>query len=324
MANGKKAKMERFSGASLAEVSQKAGLVQKAEEPKVDKSAEVDQSVESRAVRRTKRDEAQLKAAEKYEDLKQKVLDRERENFSEIILIRDKEVVGSTKKRWWKALGHSVYILKYEIGKLHHLSFRIRKDDDFGPRSEEGTISIPDLDSFLERMSRLGYTEVKKAKEVVIIKLGWALTKEDYIALTTFEQEMVEKTGRLIRPEEVLQGLNAAVKELDKKTHEMVRKMDRQSQDAYANNMERLTVDMKIKVIRTARGIYVLPRLLDEVTEGLETLWGYLAVIMDRRAYTIEKVSEVGVAMRAVELQIDKERKKLRKRQKDEGSEKVK
>lgn len=302
MPTDKKAKMEKATGASLGEVANKLGI-------------DVEERKQAKA---EKQKEAKIAAAEKYEAIKKKVLAREARNYSEIILVREKEKPGSNKKRWWKVFGHSAVMLKYEVGKVHHLSFRIQEDDDYGERSKEGVIQIPDLDGFLDKMKRRGYADVKKATEVIVVRLGYSLKVEEYQSLLTIEEDLLRHAGKLIRAKEVLPTFGAVLKELDKQVHEMVRKMDRQSQDAYANKMEEITVGLKIKFIRVARGSYGLEELLKEITDSTENLWGYLAVIMDRQAYELEKVALVGEAIRAVELQVSKEKKALAIKKVDE------
>ena len=252
-------------------------------------------------------------AAEKYEEIKQKVLNREKDNFSEIILVQDKEIPGSKKKRWWKILGHSAIMLKYEVGKVHHLKFTIHRDDDFGPRSEEGAISVPDLEEFLSKMARRGMTEVKRGKEVVVVKMGYSIDRERYTQLLATEEHLVEHAGKMIRPVVICPALDKVTKEMDKQVHEMVRKMDRQSQDAFANKMEGITTQISVKLTRVARGSYDFEEFLDELEDAKEDLWGYVGIIMDRRAFELEKVAQVGEAIRSVEMQLETERKLLEK-----------
>ncbi|MBR3414796.1 hypothetical protein IKG73_02130 [Candidatus Saccharibacteria bacterium] len=291
----------RVTGTSLGQVVEKLS-------PKLTK-AQKDEQVK----------QARREAAEKYEDIKQKVLDREEENYSEIIVLRDKEIPGSKKKRWWKTTGHSTIILKYRIGKIHHLSFAIQEDTDFGPRSKEGVISIPNLDEFLEKLARRGYTDVKKGKEVVVIKLGERLRTEEYQELVTEEERLIEHSGKMVRPAMICPALDKTLKEMDKQVHEMVRKMDRQSQDAYANEMEKITTGLSIKLTRVARGSYDFEEFLTELFEAKENLWGYLGVVMDRRAFALEKIAKVGEAIREMERQAEIE-KRIFEKDKNEGS----
>ena len=278
-------KMEKATGGSLGEVVKKleengvlVSDVEKAAEEK--RKAKAEKKIEQRAER--------LVAAEKYKQLKERVLKREKENYSEVILLQDKEKPGDKRKRWWKAFGHSAYILKYKIGTIHKLTYNIQEDTDFGVRSEEGVVLIPNLDNFLGLMKRKGYEVSKQAKECVVVSLGEELTVEQYEELVAIDETMERRLHSLIRPEEMVQDLNGMVKELDKTMQEMTRKMDAQSQEVYANAMSRTTVWLKVKLILVARGSYDFKKYLEEATDRVEELWGYLAGVMDRRSFVLE------------------------------------
>ncbi len=308
MPSQNKTKKEKAVGTSLGEVTKKLGV------------STAPTAKEKKKTKKEEQLEARRKAAEKYEEFKEKVLKREQTNYSEIIVLRDKEKPGEVKKRWWAVYGHSANILKYDVGRTHGAVYRILDDDNYGAKSKEGMISVPNIENFLNTMRRWGYTEIDEGSECCVIHLE-KRDVEWYQSLLDIDEELKRRLRSLIRPKEMLQNLNTTVKELDKKTHEMVRKMDTQSQMAYADEMERITIWLKVKLIRVARGSYPLGVYLEDATEKIEELWGYLAVVMDRRSFALEKIAEVGEAIRAVETQIDIERKTInKKRSKNDSS----
>lgn len=307
-------------GSSLGEV------VKKLEDRGVipsQKAMEAQQKAEEKAKQKEDQRVARQVAAEKYQELKKKVLDREKNNYSEIILLQDKKKPGDKKKRWWKIFGHSVYILKYKIATVHGLAYKIQEDNDFGVRSKEGVILIPNLNNFVDLMVRKGYEVSGKGTECVVIDIKEGLTIEQYQALVEIDKRLEKRLHTLIRPEHMVQDLHAATKELDKKMNEMVRKLDQHVRDAYGAEMEEMTIWMTKKLIRVARGSYDYKQYLEEMTDEIEELWGYIAVMMDRRAFVFEKIAEVAEALRAVEKQVEREKIALRKKEENASNSKT-
>lgn len=279
------------------------------------KALEAQQKAEEKAKQKEDQKAARQLAAEKYQELKKKVLDREADNYSEIILLQDKEKPGDKKKRWWKVFGHSVYILKHKVGAAHGLAYKIQEDSDFGIRSREGVILIPNLNNFVELMTRKGYKVSGKGAECIVIDIKEKLTIEQYQALVEIDKHLEKRLHTLVRPEYMVQDLYAAAKELDKKMDEMVRKLDQHSRDVYGDEMEKTTVWISRKLLRVARGSYDYKQYLEEMSERIEEIWGYIAVMMNRRAFAFEKIVEVAEALRGVEKQVEREKIALKRKE---------
>ncbi|MBQ9017058.1 hypothetical protein IJ103_02340 [Candidatus Saccharibacteria bacterium] len=263
-------------------------------------------------------EEQKRKAIERYQENKRMLLEREQNNYSEIILLKDKPK-GSTKhNEWWNAFGHSANLLVYYIAENHPITFRKTADTDYGIRSEEGVVSIRDLNKFCKSMKAFGYTKGVFGAEMCIIKLGRKLTPEDYNSAITVEQRMLDRVNGLILPNEMMVELSTKIGELDGKVHEVVRKMDAQSREVYADEMEKITTRMVRHMVQVERGSYPVNEFLDELLEEIEELWGYLKIITNRRAYGIKKITQIGEKIEDVRIQVMKELKKQALKKVDE------
>ena len=96
--------------------------------------------VEKRGLKETRTEKAELGRKQKaeYQKIKAFALEHERQNFSKLFIIHEKD-------NWWKMIGNSALIFHYDIAKRIKYSSKLMEDSDFECRSEEGVVNIKSI-----------------------------------------------------------------------------------------------------------------------------------------------------------------------------------
>ena len=257
----------------------------------------------------------------KYFALKKRLLEYEKSNYTEMVLIRTPDKIKKSKKYWWKIFGHSAVFYKYWIGERLKHKIRLLPDTDYEVRSEEGCVSISDLDNLKQTLKTIHVYPSSETEKVVIFKLGDRISEQDYVLMLHEDNMRLEMANKLIQPKEHMTELNAKVKDVLSLVHECVRKMDGASRESFAGEMERKTVELQIVVLRAARGTIEINDCLERAYDIAEDLYGFVMVLMNLRMLEAKKIYGLAEAVVALEKQIKKENKKRALKEIDDGIE---
>ena len=259
----------------------------------------------SRKQRRMEFEKQKRTEKEFYEKMKERLLIREKNNYSEICVMRE---AGST---WWKMFGHSAVIYSKKLAEEIGLSeVRLQVDQDYGLRSEEGWVAVKNINELVANLARINVLPEVDQDLSKIFKLGYALTEDAYVALLEQDERQIANTNRLILPEEKMVGLNAAIRDLLKTTHEGVRRMDAPSREAYGMPLEKNIVKMKVDLVLVERGVKSADEYLKEAKLLADEVMGYVGVLLDQKAIAIKKIAAIGQGTSRVLANITKERKR--------------
>lgn len=259
-----------------------------------------------------------------YFAVKRKALEYEKNNYTELVLVRTPDKLKN-KKYWWKIFGHSAVFYKYWVGERLKIKVRLLPDTDYEVKSEEGCVSIDDIDKVKRLLKAIKIYPREETEWVTIFKLGERISEQDYVLMLQEDEMRLEMTNRLIQPKEHMTDLNAKLRDVLKLVHECVRKMDGVSRDVFGVDMERKTIQMQIEVLRTARGTTDLAYCLENIYDVAEDLYGFVLVLLNLRMMEAKKIYKLAEAVVALEKQIKKEMKKMAMAQvEDEAKTKVK
>lgn len=258
----------------------------------------------------TKRDERMKKALKgqdkkvAYLELKRRALEYEKDNYTQLVAIKTHE------GNWWKLVGHSAIMYKYMVAPRLRLKPKLMPDTDYNVKSEEGVISISDIDRFEEKLKQGKIFRVKTTELTRIFDLGERVSEEDYVLMVNEDEMKLEMANKLIRPEERMSELNAKVKKMLEIIHPNVRKMEGVTRDVFGVEMEQKIVKLQLMVLRSARGTMEVEECLTEAFDIAEDLYGYVEVILNLRLMEPKIIYRMAEAIVALESQIKKELKK--------------
>ena len=270
-----------------------------------------DQSVDQRQERKN------------YFAIKKRALAYEKDNYTEILVIRTPDKIKKREGYWWKMFGHSAVFYKYWVGERLKHKVRLLPDTDYEARSKEGCVSINDVNRLKQTLRTLKVYPSKETEKAIIFKLGERVTEQDY-ALMLHEDEMrLEMTNKLIQPKEHMTELNAKLKDALQLVHECVRKMDGASRETFGAEMERRTVELQILVLRAARGTIDVDYCLERAYDIAEDLYGFVLVLLNLRMLETKRLYVLAEAVVALEKQVKKEKKKRALKEIDDSIERA-
>lgn len=240
-----------------------------------------------------------------YLEVKRRALRYEQENYTELVAIR------TQNPKWWKLVGHSAIMYKYMVAPRLRLRPKLLPDTDYNEKSNEGIISIPNINKFEERLRLAKIFLTKETEWVKVFSLGERVSKEDYLLMVDEDELRTEMANKLILPEVRLAELNAKTKAVVNVIHPNVRKMDGAAREAFGSEMERKAVNLQLMVLRAARGTMDFEECLTRGFDIAEDLYGYTLVFLNLKLVEPKVVYRMAEAVTALETQIKKEMRKL-------------
>ena len=230
---------------------------------------------------------------QEYLEIKRRLLEREKDNYTQLMLMKG-------KGGWWMMFGHSAIMYKYMVAKRLRLSVKLLPDSDYGVKSDEGCVSVRDLNKLEQRLKPARIYPIKITPKAAIFDLGERVSEQDYALMVREDEISLEMANRLILPEEHMTELNTKTKAAHKVIHEAVRKMDGVSREVFADEMERAVVRLQVMVLRTARGTMDVDECLAEAYDVTEDLYVYTMIMLNLRMLEAKKIYDIAEAVVAL------------------------
>ncbi|MBR0488439.1 hypothetical protein IJJ39_02070 [Candidatus Saccharibacteria bacterium] len=256
------------------------------------------------------KEEAKAAAKKKYLERKEWAMNQEKENYSKIFLVK------MIDDKWWKAFDHSAILYKYVVCASLKNKARVLPDKDYSFRSKIGCVSFQaqSLESLTEKMDVVGYKLVKSTPVIKIYDLGMKVSPEDFEEMVHRDEILLERTNKLILPEERVTDLLARAREVNKAIHEATRKVDAVSRVSYCARMDELSGRLIIDATRASRGTLDFGIFLKRVADILEELHGYTVIMTNLLLVEPKKIFDIAMKISNMEKLLRKEMQKYGER----------
>lgn len=245
------------------------------------------------------------KARELYLKHKMALLEKERDNYSKLYLLK-------TDGGWYKLFGHSaLFLAKYltnRVGKTYNLNF----DNDYGVRDKNGSISVPGnkIEEFKLRMKHAKINLVNEWEYGLEFEIGERLSEEDVVNLEAEDEYITAKANELVLPHAIMPELRIQVKEMTHLMHTTISNQSKLTKTAFLFDMEKEAVEMDRLVIAMGRGVIEIDECLEKLLEKVEIMYEYITVVADLDLVPPKKYYNAVKKIRLVEDQIKREMKK--------------
>ena len=166
----------------------------------------------------------------RYLKLKAFVLGLEKENYSKLMLIHEKD-------DWWKMIGHSAIMYHYEVSKWIGVSSRLRQDTDYDYKSEDGVVCIKDVYKLDKRLAAAKISLLDSSNEYRIYNLGKKYTHADIERMKKSQELEWEKVNNIIIPTETFPTLHTSLRELISCIYFSTRKLEVYAREVIGNPM---------------------------------------------------------------------------------------
>ena len=229
-------------------------------------------------------------AMQSYRTLKEAILRREENNYTEIIALRAK--VGGS---WWKLFDHSaIFYANVICPQLRPLkSAKIKEDTDFGQKAKIGWVSIKDIVALKNDLLSLKAEVYDKTEMYVIFKLGTEMSMDEVVLAKNERAQKFERVNKLLLPANVPTRLNADLKKLAELIFAEVRRMDKIHREMLGQTLADATVKARSVVMRVSMGVVPAENGYDAVLEALVEIRTYLWLIMDANLMELNKMAEI-------------------------------
>ena len=178
------------------------------------------------------RTQAEIKEAyAKYNQLKKKVVELEKENHRFLILFPASDADINEQNKFYNMGGNSAIIYCHEIGPRIKRTPTLRRDMDNGNDNEKfhsGICSIADLSKLEQRLAEIGIKRVKsKYEKLVIFELHREYPQSEIKEMLREEQKKLDGLNKLIYSKVLFPDVHRQVLELKKLVPSKVKNMDK-------------------------------------------------------------------------------------------------
>lgn len=272
----------------------------------------------SNAEMRRARAQANQAAKAKYEALKEQLLEKEKENYQTVALLR------TVDGEWWKMFDHSGAIYAFHLApkldKKKHVKFL--EDKDYKHKAKHGVATIKDFAEFQTNMARLGVELKKKDNNLAIFRLPQKLSVKEMEGMLRTTQEKRERANKLIRPVAIMPNLHVEMMALNQIVVHTMRKLDPTVRAMIGDEMGRRTTKMLGDFLLVSNGWKDKEEYLSEVMRDLHKDNADLMVLSDLQLIDADKAYNMMVQIEKTKKVVMEESKKMKGE--DEGNRKKK
>lgn len=232
---------------------------------------------------------------ESYDTLKRAILRREKQNFSEVIIMRAKP--GGT---WWKIFENSAVIYaKVLMPKLNpNRKIRVLQDKDFGIASKVGWVSIKNIiETGNELVNGLKMTLYEQAANYCIFKIGKVVPQETILNAIRDDEIMREHVNKLILPAETPSELNAELNRYSADVRTTVNKMSDIAKDYIGMNMLINLREAREELFIMSRGLMPPKEAYEKILKHFDILQADVAVAAESKLIELDKLESLGYGM---------------------------
>lgn len=228
---------------------------------------------------------------ELYFKLKVFALEKEKKNFSKLLVIHEKD-------NWWKMVGNSAIIFHYEIAKRIGMSSKLVPDSDFDCKSEDGVVNIRNIDILETKLENNSINPLEIKPEYRIFNLGKKYSPSEIANLKKTQELELARVNKIIMPEEIHPVLFMTLRELLYKVYFSTKLIEPYARENVANEMMTRVVRLVREYSLASKSKKEMEKYLGTLESELDFLTAQMIIISELRLLPVEKIYQV---LRAIE-----------------------
>ena len=253
-----------------------------------------------------------------YETLKQKVLEKEVDNYSHIFVLK-------TTDDWYKIMSHSAlmyihYVWPIAKDKLNLTSKppKLIADSDFRYKAPIGVVSRKDLEAFEKNLLAAGAKKVgtKGVKDgnVVVYKLARAMSEDEFWKIKKTEDDLWSKANTVITPKAVYPDLAIDIESAAMQIYFVARGMQRTDREFFGREMLTLTKTLAKGIILTEKGYEPWKTFFDTAPGVVAELYANITLLSNFRLIDNKVLVRLNDCLLKIEEDLKKAKKDYAKR----------
>lgn len=224
---------------------------------------------------------------EKYLKLKAFALEREKENYSKLLVIHE-------KGEWWKLVGNSAIIFHYELAKRAGIRSKLLDDSDFELKSADGVVNIKNVLEFDKKLGSISIHPLEIKSDYRVYNIGKKYTSSEIEMLKKTKELEWERINKIVVPETIFPSLFSTLRELLHRIYFSTRIIE-------PYGRETITEPMVLKVVELVReysfmangeGLDVV-EYLDMVEDSVKWIISQMTVVSELRIMEPEKIYRI-------------------------------
>ncbi len=237
-----------------------------------------------------------------YNRRKDAVIEKERENFQKLYLVRTHDKYG------WKMFSHSALIYAWYVAPRLERQVKMKEDDDFVSRKKVESVMIKSLETLaMELKTVLGIEPEYNRDGLAIFDLKKEFTKSDLNEARSEFVESWDEANKLVEVESSMYPmLSKALYMTAKMIAEIVRKFDSSAFSLVGDRMIRTIGEMEEEFMMTmkGRGEMKLKDCLEFLMDKSYRLESQLKIICDEKLIHASRAIKIAYQIQELEKRI--------------------
>lgn len=221
-----------------------------------------------------------------YYEIKRKLLAWEKNNYTQLAVVRDTNGI-------YKMFDHSAIIFVCQVAERLKIAAKTSPDTDFELTTEKPVYVFRDLKLLEKQLEEAGIKKSVDKDPSIIYNLGYKVEPGDLIAMQAEDERMKEMINQLVLPVEVYPGLRNELRQLTKKAHEVVRKMEATTRTMVGDSILAILAGLVEDFIIAANGHESMDAYLERAVVDLRRLDAKMMLLSDLRQLEDEKILEM-------------------------------
>ncbi|MBQ6394521.1 hypothetical protein IJH97_02095 [Candidatus Saccharibacteria bacterium] len=214
-------------------------------------------------------------AQARYEQMKERVLEFEKNNYDRLVVLR-------SKNGWWKMCGHSALLYYYHIApRMNNVHPKLQIDTDFKHKSLEGIVSIKSLETLQKRLRELKIYPKEMHEEYATFPLGYKVSDDELKRFMHSEEERRKMINQIVIPKQLFPDIYKRLIVVEKEMRNIVRQMQPQDREIYGLDEMRELRDILTLYMRMANGQVDVIKGLRKLAEDMQIALYHLQVILE-------------------------------------------
>lgn len=266
-------------------------------------------AAKERKNQRKKKPKAKTKEELEHLDLKQRLLEKENENFSKIYFLK-------TADNWgWQAFDNSALFFEDYIARKLEIPPRLKVDDDYDCRAKKGTVFVREMGEFETKLKAIGIKASFKNENTIVFDLDKEFSEEEIEKIILSDEERWRRANDVVATAKRLYpNLAAKMRETMQMYYNMIKKMNVFGREVAGVKVMRLLYEMDVAFDAALKSGKNVLKTLEKMSEDEEQLESMLAALSDLRDLSPEEISKMGFQLQKLKDEIKKALRKEKKR----------
>ena len=226
-----------------------------------------------------------------YTSNKNYVLEFEKSNYKYLVLMR-------STNGFYKIFGHSALYYTYSLAPKLNLVAHLQDDKDFTSKSNEGFVSIKNLQALTDALATLNIKLIKTKNttgDFLVYKFPWQFTNQQITNYAEQNLTKLQKFNHIVIVDNIIPILFLQIEELLKAVYENVRGMNGPiEREAFGYQIIKKTTHMAHLYLGLANGYIPKLNCLKQIKSDLKIVKYQTKILADLKIWTPKTCARIG------------------------------